>query len=201
MLANTTNLRHKETHSFNISVWFLLSLGILMFKSGGLAVYAVCGALIHELGHLLAIFASGCSLKYASFNLGGIRMGLKETPSRKRLLLILLSGCAANIFAVVAFKIFGGDSLRGFIFVGGNLVLCALNLLPHSSLDGGKLLRLALSSSANCEKIVFASDVAVVFILTLLGGLVFMLGGKNPTALLLALCLVAKLPIFGKKKH
>ena len=202
MSANTTNLLRREVGGFNISIWFLFSLGLLMFRSGGLAVYAVCGALIHELGHLIAIFALGCGLKYISFNLGGIKIGLKETPSTGKLLIILISGCAANLFAAAAFRFFGGgDSLRGFIFIGGNLVLCLLNLLPHSSLDGGKLLYLAVSKKRNCEKISFAADITVLFILTLAGGLIFMIGGRNPTALLLAVCLLAKLPIFGKKKH
>lgn len=201
MSVNTMPLRADEAIGFNVSVWFLLSLGLLMFKSGGLAVYAVLGALIHEIGHIIIIFAVGAGLKYVSFDLSGFRLGLRGTPPRGKLMLILLSGCAANLLAVAGFRAFGGgNSVRAFLFTGGNLLLCVLNLLPHSSLDGGKVLRLILGDRKNSEKLLFAADVATLFILILLGGVIFMRGGKNPTALLLALCLVAKLPVFGKKR-
>ena len=95
--------RASESVGFNISIWFLLSLGLLMFKSGGLAIYAVLGALIHEVGHIIVIFAVGAGLKYISFDPSGFRLGLRNSPTRGRLMLILVSGCAANLLAVAAF--------------------------------------------------------------------------------------------------
>lgn len=180
---------------------FLLSLGLLMFVSGGLAVWAVLAALAHEAAHLLAIYACGFRVRRVSFHGGGARMELNAEPPTAKSALILASGCFGNLLAAGAVKAFGGASLRAYIFFGANLLLCALNSLPHSSLDGGKLLRLALGERPNAEKIAFACDVTVTFLLTAAGACVFLFCGKNPTALLLGLCLVAKLPVFGKKSY
>lgn len=180
---------------------FLLSLGLLMFVSGGLAVWAVFAALAHEAAHLLAIYACGFRVRRVSLHGGGVRMELNAEPLRAKAALILASGCFGNLLAACAVKAFGGASLRAYIFFGANLLLCALNALPHSALDGGKLLRLALGERPRAERIAFVCDVAVTFLLTAAGALVFLKCGRNPTALLLGLCLVAKLPVFGKKSY
>ena len=180
---------------------FLLSLGLLMFVTGGLAVWAVFAALAHEAAHLLAIYACGFGLRRVSFHGGGVRMELNAEPPRAKAALILVSGCFGNLLAAGAVKAFGGASLRAYIFFGANLLLCALNALPHSSLDGGKLLRLVLGERPNADKTAFICDVAVTFLLTAAGILIFLKCGRNPTALLLGFCLVAKLPIFGKKSY
>lgn len=180
---------------------FLLSLGLLMFISGGLAVWAVLAALVHEATHLAAIYACGLRVKRVSLHGGGARMELNAEPPKAKAALILASGCFGNLLAAGAVKAFAGASLRAYIFFGANLLLCALNALPHSSLDGGKLLRLALGGSPRAERVTLCADVAVTFLLTAAGALVFLKCGKNPTALLLGLCLVAKLPVFGKKSY
>ena len=198
---NITNSRHSPPFKFELSVWFLLALGLLMFASDGLAVWALYAAAVHEAAHLIVIYACGYGIGRVSLNAGGARISLRGEPSRRALFFIVLSGCAGNIAAAAAVKLMGGQSLRAYIFIGANILLCALNILPHSSLDGGKLLRLMLAESAKSDKIIFISDTVCVFLLTACGVLIFLLGGKNPTALLLGLCLVAKLPVFEQKKH
>ena len=172
-----------------------------MFVSGGLAVWAVLAALAHEAAHLLAIYACGFRLRRVSLHGGGARMELNAEPPKAKAALILVSGCFGNLLAAGAVKAFGGASLRAYIFFGASLLLCVLNALPHSSLDGGKLLRLALGDGRKAAKTAFVCDVAVTFLLTAAGALIFLKCGKNPTALLLGLTLIAKLPIFGKKSY
>lgn len=186
---------------FDMSVPFLLSLGLLMFVSGGLALWAVFAAAAHEAAHLLAIYACGFRVRRVSLHGGGARISLDRDPPPAKAALMLAAGCFGNLLAAGAVKAIGGASLRAYIFFGANLILCALNALPHSALDGGKLLRLALGGRPNAEKVAFVCDVAVTFLLTAAGACVFLFCGKNPTALLLGLCLVAKLPVFGKKTY
>lgn len=201
MSPSITNSRRSPALRFDVSVLFLLALGLLMFASGGLAVWALPAALAHEAAHLAAIYACGMRVRRVSFHGGGVRMELNAEPPKAKATVILASGCFGNLLAAGAVKAFAGASLRAYIFFGANLLLCALNALPHSSLDGGKLLRLALGESPGAERITLCADVAVTFLLTAAGAFVFLNCGKNPTALLLGLCLVAKLPVFGKKSY
>ncbi|MBO4935066.1 MAG: hypothetical protein J5441_07890 [Clostridia bacterium] len=200
MSASITSSRRSALR-FDVGVPFLLSLGALMFVSGGLAVWAALAALTHEAAHLLAIYACGFRVRRVSLHGGGVRMELNSEPPKGKAALILASGCFGNLLAAGAVKAFGGASLRAYIFFGANLLLCLLNILPHSSLDGGKLLRLALGERGSAAKVAFCADVAVTFLLTAAGAMIFLKCGKNPTALLLGLCLVAKLPVFGKKSY
>ena len=208
MSASTTSSRRSRNRAacgsrglrFDVGVPFLLSLGMLMFVSGGLAVWAVFAALAHEAAHLLAIYACGFRVRRVSLHGGGVRMELNAEPPKAKAALILAAGCFGNLLAAGAVKAFGAASLRGYIFYGASLLLCALNALPHSSLDGGKLLRLALGDGRKAAGISIVCDVAVTFLLTAAGALVFLKCGKNPTALLLGLCLVAKLPVFRARK-
>ena len=186
---------------FDLGVAFLLSLGLLAFISGGLAVWAVFAAVVHEAAHLLAIYACGFRLRRMSLHAGGVRMELNAEPPKAKAALIFAAGCFGNLLAAGAVKAFGGASLRSYIFFGANLILCVLNALPHSALDGGKLLRLALGERPNSERISFVCDVAVTFLLTAAGAYVFFAFGKNPTALLLGLCLVSKLLTFRKNSY
>lgn len=184
-----------------MSVPFLIVLGLLMFVSGGLAVWAVFAAAAHEAAHLLAVYACGFRVRRFSFHGAGARMELDRDPPPAKAALMLAAGCFGNLLAAGAVKAFGGASLRAWIFFGANLLLCALNALPHSALDGGKLLRLAIGERTSAAKTAFICDVAVTFLLTAAGAYIFLRFGKNPTALLLGLCLVSKLPLPRKKSY
>ncbi|MBR5769017.1 MAG: hypothetical protein IKX98_02805 [Clostridia bacterium] len=201
MSANITSSRRSQGLRFDVGVAFLISIGVLAFISGGLAVWAVFAAAAHEAAHLLAIYACGLRLRRVSLHAGGVRMELNAEPPKTKAALILAAGCFGNLLAAGAVKAFGGASLRAYIFFGANLILCALNALPHSALDGGKLLRLALGERPNAERISFVCDVAVTFLLTAAGAYIFFTFGKNPTALLLGLCLVSKLLTFRKNTY
>lgn len=114
------------------------------FYSWGSDTRAVCRALVccllHELGHLAAMFACGYSPKALCFYAGGIKLvpGSGIVP-RGRQAAILSAGCAVNLLLAGASSLLGLGRLACV-----NLAFALINLLPLRCLDGGRLLALFL---------------------------------------------------------
>lgn len=110
----------------------VLALMLLLFPLRFL-VGVLLAALIHELGHLLALKISGgrvLSIRLRSF---GAR--IEAAPmSPGRTALCALAGPAAGALTIFAYKTFPELALAG-------LVQTVFNLLPVYPLDGGRALR------------------------------------------------------------
>ncbi len=129
-----------------IRIHFLFIACITVFlltDPTGIAVLSLTASLIHESGHLFAMALMGYRPEVLSFELNGIRLekNMAGIPPFREFLL-LISGSLVN----------GAIALLGILFSHGNIPLYSvihlfiggLNLLPLSSLDGGKLLQLLL---------------------------------------------------------
>lgn len=125
-------------------------------------------ALIHELGHLAAAVACGVRIRGMRLDLFGARLELPGLLSYRQELTVALGGPAANLLtAAVLFRTWtvcgcpvcgASPSLSGWALVSGVLLpaslgLCAVNLLPIASLDGGRALACLLS-------LTFGADIA-----------------------------------------
>ena len=110
----------------------VLALMLLLFPLRFL-VGVLLAALIHELGHLLALKIAGgrvLSIRLRSF---GAR--IEATPmSPGRAALCALAGPAAGALTIFAYKFFPELALAG-------LVQTVFNLLPVYPLDGGRAMR------------------------------------------------------------
>lgn len=140
-------------------------------------------ALIHELGHLAAAVACGVRITGMRLDLFGARLELPGLLSYRQELLVALGGPAANLLtATVLFRAWtacgcpvcgASPSLSGWALVLGVLLpaslgLCAVNLLPVASLDGGRILSCLLSLTLGADAARRVLRLLSLFLLTLL---------------------------------
>ena len=121
-------------------------------------------AAFHEMGHLAAMMLSKEPVSSISFGL--VNIGI-ESENCEENIFIFASGPLVNLALAICFFIFYNFS-GAFIFKTAfmqNLFLAGLNLLPISSLDGGKILKIILLKKfdfALAEKI--SSVISVIFL-------------------------------------
>lgn len=140
-------------------------------------------ALIHELGHLATAVACGVRIAGMRLDLFGARLELPGLLSYRQELLVALGGPAANLLtATVLFRAWtacgcpvcgASPSLSGWALVLGVLLpaslgLCAVNLLPVATLDGGRILSCLLSLTLGADAARRVLRLLSLFLLTLL---------------------------------
>ena len=98
---------------------------------------ALTSCLLHELGHLSAMLLFGCPPE--RLTAGGFKLtrSFDKQCGRAAEAVILSAGCAVNLLLAAVSALTGYETLTVT-----NLALCAANLLPFSSLDGGRILAL-----------------------------------------------------------
>lgn len=104
---------------FLIVGWFAVSCG------GEAALLVLSAALLHELGHILALRLSGAGICWLRISVLGAVMETRGNLSYGQELLCLLAGPGANLLAAVLFGALDCGGLAGV-----NAVLCLFNLLP-----------------------------------------------------------------------
>ena len=140
-------------------------------------------ALIHELGHLAAAVACVVRITGMRLDLFGARLELPGLLSYRQELLVALGGPAANLLtAAVLFRAWtacgcpvcgASPSLSGWALVLGVLLpaslgLCAVNLLPIATLDGGRILSCLLSLTLGADVARRVLRLLSLFLLSLL---------------------------------
>ncbi len=91
--------------------------------------------LLHEGGHILALFLCGGRIRSVRFSPLGITLCTNGVPSYGRELAVSLAGPFAGLLAFFLFR--GAGGYFG-LFAGINLAFSLFNMLPIGALDGGK---------------------------------------------------------------
>ncbi len=106
-------------------------------------------AALHELGHILAVWQCGGSVRRLRLSLVGAELVLdgRERLSYRQELWVAAAGPLTNLVTgVLAAQLWRSDHGEGLLlFAGASLVLGCFNLLPLEALDGGQMLCAALS--------------------------------------------------------
>ncbi len=147
---------------FSFTFGFFFVLAFLCTNSSILAAYSLVFCIIHELAHLFAMRNFGAKVKEVLFYGAGIKIsseGLSEL-SKKKQLIIYFAGCLTNILMAVIYLLISSRELAAI-----NLCLAAMNLLPISYLDGGKILLTVLQRQEKALKAL--SMVTTVFVISL----------------------------------
>ena len=129
---------------------FWVLLGILLLSLSGKVLVLLCLAcLVHELGHIGAIFLLGG--RVAEVRLTG--MGAVLRPERRRVTsyledcLVALAGPLASFALALTAGLWGRrlGVKDAYLLAGLSLALAVFNLLPAGPLDGGRVLEAVLS--------------------------------------------------------
>ena len=151
-----------------IIFWISLIFG---FDVPYAAILTIISAIIHEGGHILAIYIiSGKGIAPRGHSTG-FRIKRTEALSYKEEIAILLSGPLANVTVFLISLLFGG-AMSGYIRLFGllNLATGLSNLLPIEGYDGYGALREFLSAWGKhsfikaLEILSFTVSVAITFI-------------------------------------
>ena len=170
---------------------FLLLMAILFyFDTTGVILWMLPAAALHELGHLLALRLFGVHAEVWTFSLRGVEMRLPDWPtlSYGRDFVATLAGPLFSLLgAFVAARLAGSPASGLYVLSGMAYVQGLFNLLPAKSLDGGRLLRLALSrffGEGVADRALVVST-AVCAGLLLIAGVLAYAGGRQNLVLLL----------------
>ena len=176
--------------------FFLLLALFILFGQSSLLPLIFLAALAHEFGHLLAIWGFGGTVRSVSISF----LGAKIEYSRGRQsyiaeAVVALAGPICNLLVAYLFAQFGtlgGDAL---FFSGANLLLGLFNLLPISSLDGGRALYFFCAKLFGIDTAETIGEKVSTFCaaaLFLFGIWVFLVSGWNLSLMLIAACLLIR---------
>ena len=176
--------------------FFVLTAMIMLFLGIRAALITIISIAIHELGHLIAVWLCGGSIR--KLRIGALEAEIFFTGSFSygKDILIALSGpivslIAAAISGSIA-NYFGFED--AYYLAGINLIYGLLNLLPSSPLDGGRVLSSILALLFGpfvADKIQSVFDLICCVIAMMAGIYVFLETGRNLTLLLCAILLIS----------
>lgn len=142
--------------------WALLTGGLVGLASTVLVGVALfVSVVLHELGHALAARAYGIGTDNITlYPFGGIASITGQPKTAREELVIAVAGPAVNaalfgVFAVL-WAVFGGKILLTIAAI--NLSMGVFNMIPAFPMDGGRVLRAALSTRLGWFR---ASDLAM----------------------------------------
>ncbi len=174
---------------------------MLAIDRTGLVIPTLFAVLIHETGHLLAMWAADCQPHAIRLIPTSVQIIRGFSPKKCGEAAIAVCGPVANlaVFSTlfINYKIF--DASQSLVFAILNLVIAAFNMLPVSGLDGGTLLTLALAHFTDiykAESIVRIITAGFAFFAFLLGVYLWLSGAVNISvfivAVYLGVCSLAK---------
>lgn len=167
--------------------------GIWLIVGAGRAIAFLAAVLVHELGHFVVARAAGLSPERVILQVTGGGPYLREAPSARARISVLLGGPIASLLlalgALTAGALGAGSFATELYMV--SLIWTIYQLTPFPPLDGGQLLRIALSGRVKSATLtwrlgwVLGLGLAVAFVLAdpralepvvLLGGMAILLG-------------------------
>lgn len=128
--------------------FLLFNALIFIFRESSLIIgfYAAC--ILHEAGHIAAVYFTGGCVKSIEFSWTGIKMTASASSSAKSAILVQLCGPLANL---AAFFLLAAFERNGY-FAVFCLAEGILNLLPYKFLDGGAILDILANLSIEQRK-------------------------------------------------
>ena len=171
---------------------------MILTDKSGIIPYGFLFALIHEMGHILAMMIFKVKVEKIKFGIINIDLfsGAPDKLIKDEVnVVILFSGSFVNFLLILVFYtwFFHSEEMIYYFFGLQNLFIGALNLLPVDSLDGGKILRIILSRYFDfflVEKILKYISVLILIPLFLLGVFVLFYSWCNFSLVILALYLI-----------
>ena len=188
-------MRKLNLPKMRISIPFVLLLASLYaLDFGKVFTPTFFAVLIHESAHILATRLCGGTVSSIDIRIFGIRAEVPELrlmPYKREIIIaaagplagIVTAGCAAvtaNLFAVTGLN----------YFIGMNLVVSAINLIPVYPLDGG---RIVLSTALSLFSLKFAYILCRTFAFLAISGLFLLCavlgveGTLNPSLMIFSL--------------
>lgn len=176
------------------------------FAAFVLLIYALSGELVwplllaaalHELAHLVTMWALGCRAKALTLRFADAKIDA-ASMSYPAEIACALAGPAANLLCCWAFR------MRAPVFAAVSLLLGCYNLLPVQPLDGGRALCAALSLALPADaaqRISAAVSVGLCAALVLAAGYAAAFCGAGVWPLLAALTLALRLGRLGARNE
>jgi len=137
-------MREIKFGKFRISLPFVLLICLMVvLDENYIFVTTFFAILIHELAHIAAVRICGGKIDGVDVRVFGIRINVPELKllSYKKEIIIAAAGPVAGIIAAIsgaaAASAFGLKNTE--YFVGVNIVITAINLIPVFPLDGGRI--------------------------------------------------------------
>ncbi|MBR3692498.1 MAG: hypothetical protein IKL89_07365 [Clostridia bacterium] len=166
----------------------LMAVFVLVCEDG-LLLCGLAALLLHEAGHVIALYITGGGVRRVSFSLfGGLiepRYPLRLSPAGETA--VCLAGPGANLLAAPLFALAGHRTEWGYVLAGLNVAAGVFNLLPVSGLDGGRALGFALAGWPRAEGL--CARLTLYFgLAAFVPGLLLLLSAyRNPTLLVFSL--------------
>jgi len=167
---------------------FLLLMAVLFyFDTAGVLFWFVPAAALHEAGHLLALRLFGARVQTVEFSLRGVDICLPDWPalSYGRDFAATLAGPLFSLSgAALAAKLADCFGAGLYVMAGIAFTQGLFNLLPARTLDGGRLLRLALSRFLNerlADRMLGITTVVSAVLLAAAGLWLYVLSRQNFT--------------------
>lgn len=146
------SIKKKSVPRISISLGFCLSVAIMsVCDTSGMFSVALIAIIIHETGHLAAMYCLGEDVKEIAFKVFGIEIEA-ELPQKRKTAVIMLAGPFINIFTaliLIPFVLQGNGFMINLCF--SSLVLGLFHLLPAYGLDGGNAVLYLLNGSKKAK--------------------------------------------------
>ncbi|MBQ2774287.1 MAG: site-2 protease family protein [Clostridia bacterium] len=175
-----------------------VTLMLLLDKSGA-AVSALVCCVLHELGHLLCLFALSAPPERVTLGAFGMRIDKSSAElSYLHEAITALAGPLINFLLALILFVVSKFIIAPWLLTSAALNLCTglFNLIPVEPLDGGRALKNALLirfDEQRTEKIINVVSLITLIPLTLGGIAVLKFSGYNFTLLLVCIYIAAYL--------
>ena len=188
-----------------ISSGFLLLCSWLLYRDrNGVVWQGLLACVLHELGHLAALFALGSEIKEIKITVFGAKMKFNDHLSYAEEAVAAAAGPFVNL--VLAFICSRLHWL--YPFAGVNFALAVFNLLPVGTLDGGRLVGCLAAQFGN-QQLSDRIVMCVTYTFTAIFGIVGVgaaLFWRNLTLLIMCFWLIFRRPTensanFNKKNR
>ena len=136
---------------FAVDFTFFATIALFFyFDEYGYGLMGICACLIHEIGHLIALYIEKRDFKSFTFYGGGIKINYEKSTNAS--VFLITAGCLLNIIFFLLFYFVLSVSFNLKVFAVVNLIIGIFNFLPFRYFDGGHLLEKFLIKTCNHEK-------------------------------------------------